>query len=632
LYATEVFGGMGTLATPMNNIRGRYLFGIVTEPRGLAQPFLIVTNGKLAFEDVAQARYTGLIGKAVVPAYARPSIWSDTGGARVPDHISTFMTKVDRFLEEKGKDQNDNIHYYLNLSIPQADITGMDKSRIEIKHLLTKVWPKLKAEGFVTWSDNQHRYLAIEESSFGRAIDNIQYYITMFLQPLIHGGFEVDAYGLGTITPGEDGLEVHQYPSILTNFAPSNEAIMKFTSDSRTNTERGYTFMYTYLLAAQIRKMFIKFGILKGEKTLDTGDYMAYASEIIANKSGYGENSMNVMYSGLDIVGQVRDEIGNGIALAYPWQDFDDDLFEELLEFWIIKAIVCARIKAYTMQTQVSLTKGDRIRAAFDFQQESNAELPGIGGEGQPYMWMACNYPEDKLFFPMRLRGENPQWHNDYKRRMHRTLTVSKVNVKNSEIQGTPLDPLQLKESFVQWVVENDARRWDITYPWYKLMIWRFPLHTWTKIEKGTSGADLNASRYQAMLYFLSQMAQGAGAYSDGWFIHDNIHLYGAVATVNIAGLPNPIDMGLADTAEKAKEIASRTVPDKTDATARPERISQTETSPLAKSPPPAEETRAPPGESKAANESNVQQTPASGSGSLPKDAVPNSQKVLPTA
>jgi hypothetical protein len=585
MYATEVFGGMGTLFTPSKNLRGRYTFGIVTEPHGLAQPYLIATNGKLAYEELSQARYTGLVAKANIPMIPIPGKERDD----LRPNIKVFLEKVTEFLSESPEYKKPvtegqyarNIHQYMNMSTAHG-LTGLSPGQdVSIRKLLTKTWPKLKPNGFVTWRDNNYRYLACEASWFDSMINNIQYHITTQMQIHIHGGFQLKAYGLGTVKPSLEGMEVEYHPSIYTSFFSDNTVKAMLVSDSRTNNDRGYAWMYLHILASQLRKMSeIMGGVIKGQYTME--DYLAFASEIVASKVGYGESSMNLFYQGTDISGQVRDEIGSGIAMAYPWQDFTDEVFEEILEFWIVKAIVCARIKAFINPHTIELGKGDKIRAAFDFKMESGPELPGVGSEGQPYMFMPTNRPGDRLLLPMALVDDDSNKKNTYNRQLTRSLSVSKTQVKMSEIQGNPLEPTNTKETFLQWIIENDSRRWEITYPWYKLYVWRFPTAGWGKLidDEGKTIVDNNngqngTRRYQTMLYLLSQMAQGESNYADGYFIHNHIGLYGSVAAPYTFGPANPIQQAISD-----KPISSMTEAKDIATTPRPEKISISETSP----------------------------------------------------
>jgi len=589
MYVTEIFGGMGTLYAPSTNTRGRYQYGIVTESNGLARPYLIVTNGKLDHQALEQARYTGLLAKAVVPIVPVPAQepkGSKGGNYSEAENIDTFRMRVKAFIKEKSTAVDTskpatNIHDFLNIRYHE-DVTGTEapKTKIQMRKLLTKTWPKLDTKGFSSWTDDSYRYLACEASWFDGMVNNLQYYITTQLQTLIHGGFTIAPYGLGTVDADLTGLKIDKHPSTYTKFFSNNKAKMFLVSDNRTNNDRGYTWYHLVMLAEQIAKMLKP--VFKNADDYGELDYLAMASEIVANKAGYGESSMMTNYQGTDIVGQVRDEIGNGIATAFPWQNFSAIAFEEILEFWIIKAVVCARIKAMLTPVTIELYSGDRIRSAFDFQMESKPELPSVGSEGQPYMFTPTNKPGSQLWIPMAMI-DNPDKQNIYERQLQRQLSTSKIAVKNSEIQGNPLEPKNTKEQFLQWVVENDARRWEIEFPYYKLYVWRFPLNGWdTIVDDKDEAVPMVNPRYQWMLFILSQMAQGQTTYADGYFIHNHIGLYGSIATPYTYGAANPIQMALDD-----KPIKDRAAADKIEVTARPERISNTETSQETQSGPP---------------------------------------------
>jgi hypothetical protein len=175
----------------------------------------------------------------------------------------------------------------------------------------------------------------------------------------------------------------------------------------------------------------------------------------------------------------------------------------------------------------------------------------------------------------------DPEKKNRYERQLTRTLSVSKTQVKMSEIQGNPLEPTIMKEQFLQWMIENDSRRWEITYPWYKLYVWRFPMAGWGKLVDDEGKTIINnngnggTARYQAMLFILSQMAQGETTYADGYFIHNHIGLYGAVATPYTFGPANPLQQAISEQPIKDMKEA-----DQIETTPRPEKISISETSP----------------------------------------------------
>jgi len=562
MYPTKIFGGMGSLTEPSRNARGRYIIGEVTEPNQLSQPFIIVTNGKLTFEEVMQARYTGNIANTVVPVIPVPADW-----AYQP--IVDFRTEVDRIFGEHDKDAKEgsyflNIHKYMDLNSAAklyhdnnvTDLAGPNPNP-DVRHLLTRVWPRIKPSGLITFKDEEYRYMVCEASWFDRFLNDMQYLVTTRLQMNIRGGFTIVPYGLGTVAVDKKGFKVDHTPSVYTKFFSENISKTMLVNDNRTMSEKAYTFMYLYILARFMETRAEMWGVSKAD--YDTFDWLAFASEVVANMAGFGENSATLNYSATDIVGQIRDEIGAGISKSYEWQDFTEVAFEEVVEFWIISRWVASRIKSYLAPVTVELAKGDRIRAAHDFQEEAKCDLPGIGGDGQPYLFMATNDPQDKFLFPMTLRSDYTK-PNEYKRRAQRTLSVTPVDLKNGEVQGTPFDQSTgaLKEQFIRFNVMNDSRRWDITYPWYKLYVWKFPLHGhdprgWRiNGEKYLEPEEVTA--YQWMLFLMSQMSQGQAVYADGWFINDSVGLFGEVPLAYVSGPSNPIQQGLGMTMKEAKK------------------------------------------------------------------------------
>jgi hypothetical protein len=568
MIATEIFGGLGKLFTPVQNVKARYTYGIVKESQGLAQPFLIATNGKMTYEDMVKAKYTGILGQATVPVYTEPI-------EKGRPNIVAAMSKMDELIgfDEKGnvKSEISKLRQLMKVKHAAREVTGLESAKVKTRHLLTKVWPKLRPDGFTEFRDGTNHMIAVEASWFEHFVDEIQYFITMMIQPNVHGGFRPQIYGLGQIhIDAQIGIRVTEKPSVESVFE-NNKCRVEYISEDRTNNEKGYYWMYTYILARTLQFMCMKYKVVKnqGGKSMELDDYMAFACEIIASKAGYGENEYKTIYQGTDLTNAVRDEIGNGISEAYNWQNFDSEFVEDLLFFWIVKAIVCSRVKVPTMAARFkALFPSDKIRGAFDWLEATNAELPGLGGDSQPYLMMSSNKPKDKLYFPMALISEMT---NHYERNLTRKLSLVSTDVVKGEIQGNPLEPTDTSEKFIQWKISNDARRWEIVYPWYQLYVWKLPISDFDIIVDDQDNIIVDM-QYQMMMFMLSQMAQGNSIYSEGYFIHNNIKLYGSVSLPIVAGHPNPIQTGIGETREQAADP-------KNGLTVTPERISNTETS-----------------------------------------------------
>jgi len=227
--------------------------------------------------------------------------------------------------------------------------------------------------------------------------------------------------------------------------------------------------------------------------------------------------------------------------------------------------------------------------------------LSGLGGDTSPYLFMPKNDLGSAFVLPMILR-DDPVKANDYRRQPQRTLPMTVADVRHGEIQGNPLEPTTAKESYIRLNVWNDSRRWDITYPWYKLYVWKFPITGIRPADWKVNGdqflSEKEAQTFQWMMFLLSSMSQGATTYSEGFFVYDSLGLFGEVPAPYVYGPANPIQQAISATPVVSEKEAAK-IP----TTPAPGAVSMARTeeatapSPIAKSmatPPLAETTETP--------------------------------------
>lgn len=531
-----------------------------------------------------QARYTGLIAKGSVPVVIVPNDWEY-------DAVDNFMKSAEHFLSEEDKEYKVgryymNIHKYMNLlderttdPIYKEIMTALQSDNPDIRYILTKVWPKVNPDGFVAFRDRSTQYLVAEQSWFDRFINDIQYLVTTQMQMVLRGGFTIKPYGLGTVTVDKKGLTVKYTPSIYTSFFSENKVKLFLISDDRTQNDKAFQFMWTYLLARKMQLISKQFGLFTNPGMLNREDWLAAASEQISYIAGYGESSATLKYQATDTVGLVRDAIGDGLAEAYEWQDFPPELFEELLEFWVIRRMAAANVKIPTTPVTLELTgRSDKLRASYDWTKESVSQLPGLGGDSSPYMFMPRNDLGNNFVWPMVLR-EDPDKPNVYKRQPQRVVPMQAADVRHGEIQGNPLEPTAIKESYIHLNVFNDSRRWDITYPWYKLYVWKFPLQgvkpsEW-KMNGGSFLSSDESKTFQWMMFLLSSMTEGTTSYGEGFFVYDSLGLFGDVPAPYVYGPANPIQQAISQ-----KPMESRADAEKVRTTPAPGAVSLARTAP----------------------------------------------------
>lgn len=220
-------------------------------------------------------------------------------------------------------------------------------------------------------------------------------------------------------------------------------------------------------------------------------------------------------------------------------------------------------IKALLTPVTVELAdhKSDKLRAAYDWTQESVAQLPGLGGDTQPYMFMPTNDLGNYFVFPMVLR-EDPSKPNRYYRQPQRSLPMSTADVRHGEIQGNPLEPMTMKEGYIRLNVWNDSRRWDLTYPWYKFYVWKFPLEGYKPADWKLNGKDYlsadDSKSFQWMMFLLSSMSQGPTTYGEGYFVYDSLGLFGDIPAPYLYGPGNPVQQTISQQPIKDKSSAEQ--------------------------------------------------------------------------
>lgn len=599
MIATEIYGGMGKLFTPRPQARARYTFGIVTHDNSLSRPFLIFTNGKMVYEDMKQAGRTGVVSYQTMPAFMWPRAFPENddvaaGFEEFRTAVTELLTPLKFELKEWEKHPRSiDARLMFGFVKDRDDGTDLNQDKVRVRKILTKVWPRLEPQGVKHFEDSQYTYLAYEQSWFEHALDDLQYIITMYIQPWVKGSYVPRLYGFGEALVDEEGVLIHRFPTNKVSYDNGRHVgIVEMTAEpDRPDKDKGAQFMYTYILARALQEFATRHEFFKHYIMQNKGheyqfvDYMALASEFIADEitGGFGETKKQVNYVATDIQSHIIDSTGKGIAKAYAWQNYDAALAYDILKLQLLIALAAARVKVPTMPTRIRILQSkDKLKAAFDWSECSNAQLPGLGGESSVYCMMSTNKPQaGYLFLPMALRvdRENDK-PNIYERNLTRKIPggITKVQVKYGEIQGTPLEPMSEKERFIEWQIEADSRRWEITYPWYTLVIHRWPKSDYDQIVDDEN-KKINTRRYAAMMWILSSMANAQTAYSEGYFINDNIGLYGAVQLPVVVGHPNPIQMGIGVTLEGAAESTL---------TPRPEMISNTTTDPATQPPKPA--------------------------------------------
>jgi hypothetical protein len=201
--------------------------------------------------------------------------------------------------------------------------------------------------------------------------------------------------GYGLCEKTEDGLKLQRRPSRYTRFNV-NTARLDITNDPYMNTPLRMQSAYVWLLAMQMKNMMtysFADGKGKGIINFEDADYCALANSLLLQMSGSGDIKIEKTYTATDIVEQMLHMVGYNIAESYPFLPQTDEAWEEMFEFWLIASLVAARAKATTLMGEINLHSArNGIRAPYDFERYTKANLPNFGSLGQPYYsWPATH-------------------------------------------------------------------------------------------------------------------------------------------------------------------------------------------------------------------------------------------------
>lgn len=584
MSTTEIIGGLGKLYQPSPRLRSMYAYGI-RKPggEGANSPWLVVTNGDLVLKDAQAARYTAHIASAVVPVICIPREMTDKGTVSPLQ----FRKLIQSFLgppDGKSNDESPNIYKILRF---KSGATGLERgNRLKAADILIKTWPQYEGHGFLAFDTNEHTHLMSEEYEMHEILDRIQAWISEIMITTKPPQMDWAPLGYGLIDMGEQpSVDKAHKPGWRTRYLQKYELDMTFPTKSAQQRDMAFYNFYLELLAQQLAKMIA----IKG---YTDEDYMALAWQILYQRAGVGANTRPTEwpYTADDIFGQVLDRIGedSNEAFTFRWGSWEE--VQEYLILCILKGVVQSRIKAETKPVDFHLVSGDRITAVNALQRIWHADYDVFGSEGQPFWVPSRTYPGRQFPMPMMLReGVMNSWD-----RIAPIMgdSFTKVNVEHGEITQSVLEPLDIKQMYIEFITAaNDSRRWEIMYRRAKAIIWRFRLHGFADAVISDKG--------RAVQYLMTQLIGCVTHYKRGYLVVPQFAVIDDPGFVNIfqgtTGVSGPA-VTKSDTAAVGNQVLA---PGASSVTAKEEKtnveqiVPQPSTQP---SPPPMQEIKAIPG------------------------------------
>lgn len=547
-FEAGVIGGAGKTSTPVPIKKARYKVGIKRIPDQTPVQIPVFTNGKFGvIESIEKARYEGKISEFEVPIYFAPDVETELAinseakasmnikKTKVPHQIMTFLQRIEVLLSDNEKERSS---MYNMLKPVMKDIFttyGIDPYKPTLFNVINKIVPKINDTEMVIYDAKEDLHLMWTRWAFTHAVDMVQYYISsQLLNPF---RFKVKAvpYGAATYKVINVVGKKDESSTIATlQFVEGPGTHFKFfehrgyisNNKIRNNTEKEdrVTYTYTYLVGRLLQKFL--------GNTVDELDSMALASEIISSLGSYGLTSIPDEWptKADDLYTQFIENVGLNITRAYPFINFSSATLLELVEFWIILTLAVNRIKIPTTKVTFEMITRDWERVDTNIHDVIKPELPGIGSDATPYLIMAdnmCYIDSDEhqgIFLPYRITKEVYNKYHEMKELNEVPNFNSSIVVKNGEIEGNPLEPLDKTTAYFNYKLSNDVKMTEIKYKRDIVMDFKFPRHNWA--------VDLYTEDSQKMLYIMSLMSNGEVQYADGLVVSSFPNLLGYIPVV----------------------------------------------------------------------------------------------------
>lgn len=535
MYHTKIFGGYGKTSTPIEGAWGHYCPGILHEKEEASTPFMILSNGVIARNLSADARFSGKMGDVTVPAFpmlqdiSMPELSNLTNKLinGTKDQISAFLDKEN----DPVKTLIHSTHEYMKINFestgeaPHArDITEQD--------FFTQTWPKLQQEGITGFKDLYYRYFIARKPYLVEVCNNIQAEITDIVRT-VKGAPRMMKVGYGNFVKDENGLKLVRRPSRYTRFNV-NVARLDITVDPFSNTPLRSQAAYIWLLGQQMKRM-INYPYAgqerEGIKYYTDADWAGLANSLLLQMSGSGDIKIEKTYTASDIVDQMLHMVGYNIAEAYPFLPQTDAAWEELFEFWLVASLVAARCKATTLMGEINLHSArNAIRAPYDFERYTKPNLENFGSLGQPYYFMARNSLGGDFVLPTVMAYDDQDKEagidNDPMERPNiydilmkkEPIKFTTGDVSRSEMSGNVLEPLA-DDVFVKLIIHPDSRIQDVEYSMNALRIFRMPVFS-------TMESNAVPEYLRVQMYLLNLFASGKQNMKEGYFMSPGMGMF----------------------------------------------------------------------------------------------------------
>jgi len=531
-------GGYGKVTTPIEPKIGLYRSGWTSSAYIESIPLLIGSNGRISHTKGGPGDKK--IGTAVVPT------------------VPVFAGEEHpRALETQG-----GIMDFALGTIDDILLKAIEVDKVQGTTTLAINNPTLPAApegGMVVNQNSSFIYASADPEWLSDVVNKIQIKVSHLFRQigghLARSGYWKLCGYLGTKSRKDNaGLEIVHRPSDMIKLGNEYLISMQPDVDPFTPVQTVYQSIWLYILTYRYRRMLNRMLSVSeaGETIRDGGiitgctlpDYAADVNMLLWQQTGFGDISPQMVLSGYDIAPLAMQFLGYGFTQANPWPVLNIEDWVEMLAFDLLFGMAIARgIKATAQNVSFYRKHGYMDSVSEEFQRYSRPNIEGFGSTSSPYL--IPRHTDMRDIFP--IVGVISDAQDDTKRanpwekvRQGIPMSFSKVDIHHGEVDGTPFDLKEMKETTYLPQTHCDVRLREIDFPLRRVLTAEIPIygrHVAASIFEDIKDPTLAMERAQRMLsHWLGVKTNTPVVLSDGsWINYRNVlHMGTRVMTYRI--------------------------------------------------------------------------------------------------
>jgi hypothetical protein len=339
---------------------------------------------------------------------------------------------------------------------------------------------------------------------------------------------------------GNGGKDWHlvRRPNRYVKVGPRTVVKIDQTTLDIGNNEARIQASYMYMAAYALRE-FCKIGSAPDKwdrNQYNIHDYVAYCNLILAGVAGFGDTPTVKHWTATDIQTTIDHMLGFGYTIAnrYQWGVNGDIVraWSKYYEWCLLMAFAIARVKAPTMDYEVTKYLNQDRLVHNRFTQVNGGHFPGFGGFGNMVMLLPRNdmtWKGKPMFaFPVIVDTDPLDDEksvltqaNDYQRLRTKQVSFSSVRIDKGEIPPNVVDHTSTQQKWILLEPANDARIVEMQLELRDTIEYVFDRSTVVQ-----NGLDEESRR---VLYMISNLTNSPRVLTEGYITDVSLGLFSPI-------------------------------------------------------------------------------------------------------